>query len=130
MKYIVFDRQGQLVPVIFPELLNHREVAEALKSRISLSRSTVRSAGFVKLTAHETHGGSSTLEVESEPDDTLVIEHYSERVPEMISLEKAANVLAGAIGAGRFLAGTAKNGDTLVDEQLLQQCRETLRGVL
>lgn len=46
---------------------------------------------------------------------------------ELIPLERAAQILAGAIGAARFIAGTVPNGAPIADEDLIDGCRQILR---
>lgn len=76
MKYIMFVRQGQLVPVIFPDFIQHLEVAEALRSHLSLSRSQVVSAGTCEVYCTGTSGQSSTLDVVAQPSDAQTINVY------------------------------------------------------
>lgn len=76
MKYIMFERQGQLVPVIFPDFINHREVANALTGHLTLSRAKPVSAGTCEVYCTSTSGASSTLEVEAKTLDAQTINVY------------------------------------------------------
>jgi len=76
MKYIVFRVHGKLcmdIPVVFPALLVHSSVAEALIPLLReafSAESTPISAGEVSLfDVDECHGQSTTLHLKSRGDD-------------------------------------------------------------
>lgn len=74
MKYVMLKRGDQLIPVIFPDVLVHRDIAKALQGTLALSRSQVVSAGLVDgLLVLGTSGDSKTLGVESRPEDARTI---------------------------------------------------------
>lgn len=73
MKYIMFHRGGQLVPIIFPDILQHREVKNALLETLSLSRATPVSAGMCDIYCLSTEGESSTTDLKSLPGDAQII---------------------------------------------------------
>lgn len=76
MKYIVYEQFGGLeVVILFPQFLEHKDVAYVLTSRTKLV-----SAGFVKLINGEFHvsGKSTSLNLSSRPEDTdLIISHLT-----------------------------------------------------
>jgi hypothetical protein len=76
MKYIMFQRGDQLVPVIFPDFITHREVAKALQSHMTLSRTTIASAGSCEVYCMSTTGESSTLDKPSIAGDAQIISTY------------------------------------------------------
>lgn len=61
MKYIMLRRGEQEVPVIFPEFLNHADVARVMTGVFELSTAKPVSAGTVEVMALATHGKSVTL---------------------------------------------------------------------
>lgn len=84
-KYVMMSRvrgeTEQRVPVIFPEVLNHSDVASALQFRDPYLRGCpVASAGFLNVT-HDgriaCHGRSESLGIGSHPDDARIIETYN-----------------------------------------------------
>jgi hypothetical protein len=72
----MFQRGDQLVPVIFPDFITHREVAKALQSHMTLSRTTIASAGSCEVYCMSTTGESSTLDKPSIAGDAQVISTY------------------------------------------------------
>ncbi len=77
-KYIMFEvgSSGWKVPIIFPDILTHRKVANAMLEalRDEHGRAEVLSAGFCKgVNVSHTGGASETLKVESSLDDTGLI---------------------------------------------------------
>ncbi|EGB8646316.1 hypothetical protein H8N91_001743 [Salmonella enterica] len=82
MKYIILRLDGKIpreVPVIFPDLLVHADVARAMTAMIKEGSSNtnitdvrVVSAGFCN-TAVECHGKSETLNIASRDIDNTVI---------------------------------------------------------
>lgn len=85
MKYVTFEVRLQpdhsiFVPVIFPELLVHAEMAKgviaALNAHYPAATITVASGGFLPSIGfiEETHGESETLAVHSHPADTRLIQ--------------------------------------------------------
>lgn len=77
MKYIMFQQQQgemtKLVPVIFPNDLVHKDVADALQQLV-LKDTAIHSAGFISPLNLKPEGGSETLNIKADPDtDELVI---------------------------------------------------------
>jgi len=74
MKYIMFeDAEGRKMPVIFPELLVHADVAKVIQ-RAMPNPVKIKSAGFVILGADvHTHGESETLGVKGRDIDAAYI---------------------------------------------------------
>lgn len=77
MKYIMFKQeQGEmtkLIPVIFPNDLVHKDVADALQQSV-LANSEIHSAGFISPLNLKPEGKSETLNITADPDtDELVI---------------------------------------------------------
>lgn len=75
MKYVMFRVPGpggidRLVPVLFPDSLVHREVAEALYPVV---KGLPVSAGECVVDVSSTHGRSSTLAMDSREEDADVI---------------------------------------------------------
>lgn len=78
MKYIMFGRSAgehleQRTPIIFPNSLVHADVADALKGLPELTGCTVVSAGEFNALTGETYGGSTSLKVDSRPEDAVTI---------------------------------------------------------
>ncbi|HAT1683685.1 TPA: hypothetical protein I8Y21_004441 [Klebsiella oxytoca] len=82
MKYIILRLDGKLprdVPVIFPELLVHADVAKAMTTMIKEDSDNIHitdirvvSAGFCN-TAVECHGRSESLNIGSRDTDDVII---------------------------------------------------------
>lgn len=75
MKYIVFTKRGRLttihVPVVFPNMLVHADVAKMLTCDIGpLAGYKADSAGECSTFGHDfmCHGESTTLKIKSKPD--------------------------------------------------------------
>jgi len=73
MKYVMFKRGDELIPVMFGNEVSHREVATALKCQMTLCRAEVVSAGFCDLKCTETYGNSDTLGIDAVWEDKDVI---------------------------------------------------------
>lgn len=79
MKYIILEGpQGQKLPVIFPNVLVHKDVAEGViraMGRQPLMGEWFKpiSAGFVNLAVSDAYGESQTLDMKSDPGDRLRI---------------------------------------------------------
>lgn len=73
MKYVIFDFLTSIVPIIFPEQVNHVDIEKMVKSVYPGVKT--KSAGFVKMNGEEAYcyGYSSTLKLKSDPDDKLYI---------------------------------------------------------
>lgn len=80
MKYIIIRIEGRTInrefPILFPSLMVHAEVFQALKCIPQLAHATVVSAGEVSLfgTDLTTDGESETLGLKSRPEDAQAIE--------------------------------------------------------
>lgn len=75
MKYVMFRVKGpggndRLIPVVFPNALVHRDVAEALYPVI---KGLPVSAGECVVLVDSTHGKSDTLSLNANEDDASVI---------------------------------------------------------
>ena len=83
MKYVILERQHgdmvQVIPVIFPNVLAHKDVAEAIAKLVGKDCKAV-SAGDVNVAVHATHGKSSSLKLEGRAGDAALIninDYYS-----------------------------------------------------
>lgn len=83
MKYIMFETEGrglkQYIPIIFPNLLVHEFMADYMRVALAEHDMTCRprSAGEVRFGFTVTCSGrSSTLDLNSHPDDAAIIEHF------------------------------------------------------
>jgi hypothetical protein len=85
MKYIMLKRKiggiAQKVPIIFPDFMVHKHIAQAIKNLPGNPyeiENVVWSAGDITFEADSltTSGSSSTLNISSEPEDAEVIEMY------------------------------------------------------
>jgi hypothetical protein len=80
MKYIMLKRgtgaDEQLVPIMFPDFLNHVDVAKALMATLPLSQATPFSAGSCAILCLSTEGKSTTLGVPARDEDAQVINVY------------------------------------------------------
>jgi hypothetical protein len=83
-KYIILevDRKEaglQRLPIIYPDILVHAHVAEAIMRLPNFvqHKATVASAGEINLTADYCGGGSETLKIEeSDPDDRFLVNSF------------------------------------------------------
>ena len=70
MKYIMFKQEKnglvELIPVLFPNKLVHKDVADALQQDV-LKGCTIHSAGFISPLNLKPEGGSETLGIKSDP---------------------------------------------------------------
>ncbi|QNX16012.1 hypothetical protein IC793_00910 [Acinetobacter seifertii] len=78
MKYIMFKQEREelveLIPVIFPNKLVHKDVADALMQTPPFKDCSVQSAGSISLLNLEANGHSETLNVASNPrTDSFII---------------------------------------------------------
>ncbi|WP_149913514.1 hypothetical protein [Sphingobacterium cavernae] len=80
MKYIIihqesYDDQAVTYPIIFPNELNHSDVADVITSLIRISNKRVEtiSAGFYNVGTGDTYGNSETLGLESRDIDDQII---------------------------------------------------------
>lgn len=83
MKYIVYSNGLYNLPIIFPKLLEHRMVDQAMSSMMAMSsmlavnKMEAVSAGFVILPECTCHGESATMGLKSREADTLIIQMMS-----------------------------------------------------
>lgn len=83
-KFVILEVRSEAgaieVPVIFPAILTHSVVAEAIKCtclRAGRRHTSAVSAGMIDgLTVHNLHGRSETLDIGVRADDVDVIETY------------------------------------------------------
>lgn len=66
-KYVVIEIDDIEYPIIFPELLQHGDVVDGLKSRYPYLN--VVSGGFIDKEYHTAYGESISLKVKSRPDE-------------------------------------------------------------
>jgi hypothetical protein len=76
MKYVMFVRQGQLVPIIFPDFINHIDVVNAASHIFAISTAAPVSAGTCVVYCTSTEGKSTSTELPSKPSDAQVINLY------------------------------------------------------
>jgi hypothetical protein len=79
VKYIILEGpQGQRLPVIFPNVLVHKDVAEGVIRAVGRQPPEGRwfkpvTAGFVNLAVSDAYGESETLNMKSDPGDRVRI---------------------------------------------------------
>lgn len=78
MKYIIFKAEdtGELIPIIFPTIINHKKISEKVKGLLSealLERVLPVSAGYTKITCQETFENSISLNLKSREEDVEII---------------------------------------------------------
>ena len=78
MKYVIIRRHvtgdiWQEVPIIFPEILTHKEVAD---SGTKILSGTVVSAGFCSFLLECAFGKSVSLDIESRKNDLAMMNSY------------------------------------------------------
>lgn len=95
LKYVMFECNGNMLPVLFPELLVHRDVAFGVEKAVAQSRYnplmigsisagfvTVRLEGNQGVANNETllvataYGESESLGLKSEPEDSEIITKF------------------------------------------------------
>lgn len=70
----MFQWGDQKIPILFPDILSHNMVVDALQRRMPLCSAHVVSAGFVTgLQVTGVSGASSSLEIESNEEDVITI---------------------------------------------------------
>lgn len=76
MKYVMFRVQKPVVyyfPIIFPEILTHLGIAEAMKGvQFGVEKLEPVSAGFIDLMTGQCYGESESLGMGVHPDDTSI----------------------------------------------------------
>ena len=68
MKYIIFELDGKEIPVTFPDVLIHSEVAKGVEYAIRRSlgdEARVQSAGIIHMKVEDCWGYSESLKVKS-----------------------------------------------------------------
>lgn len=79
MKYILFQLGDQLIPVLFPDQMVHRDMAHAIQGWpfLRMKDATIVSAGTVSgVTCSMTSDESKTLNVVARDEDATVINTY------------------------------------------------------
>jgi hypothetical protein len=76
MKYVMFVRQGQLVPIIFPDFVNHIDVVNAVSHIFALSTAAPVTAGSCEVYCTSTSGKSTTTGLFASERDAQVINVY------------------------------------------------------
>jgi hypothetical protein len=75
MKYIMFQtKDGRKIPIIFPNLMVHSQVASKLNDLIPDAE--VISAGEISLKVYKCYGHSTTLKVGVKKGDATLIHEY------------------------------------------------------
>ena len=79
MKYIMFKQHigvgvDPKIPIIFPDMMTHKDVAEGLK--ITHPKLELVSAGFYSFTTGKCFGESMSLNVTADPNDEETIAQY------------------------------------------------------
>lgn len=99
MKYIILRRQDQDVPVIFPDFLNHNDVARQMRGVFDLSTPKPVSAGLIDLVALSTSGKSTTLELDARAEDaaTVTLYDYFQGIAGAPDLPKMERVVLTAV---------------------------------
>lgn len=96
MKYIMFEvKSGDIkrkVPIIFPSMLVHSEIAKAL-CKVSGLSSRIVGAGELSIITDGCYGKSTTLKIGCKPNDTKIINNYDyshgmEGALDLIDIEK------------------------------------------
>lgn len=80
MKYIMLANHQVHMPVIFPAILVHSEIATALLvkyDRLRHHEFKIVSAGFIDLWNIRCFGESKTLNIKSRPEDSEIIRNYN-----------------------------------------------------
>ena len=75
MKYVIVNHNGCEVPHMFPDMVEHETFAAM--NPISAGKFTIRYNVEDKLVVH-TYGRSSSLKLESRPEDADIIKHAFE----------------------------------------------------
>jgi hypothetical protein len=76
MKYVMFVRQGQLVPIIFPDFVNHIDIVNAVSHIFALSTAAPVTAGSCVIYCTSTEGKSTSTSLPSKSSDAQVINLY------------------------------------------------------
>lgn len=76
--YIVIDNGRQRLPIIYPDVLVHDEVAAVILvlPNFEKAKSRVVSAGNVRILCEYAGGDSETLNIESDPGDADLINSF------------------------------------------------------
>lgn len=66
LKYVIIEHCGAPGPIVFPEFLDHREIA---------GNNKVSGAGFCKIDGNKVYvwGKSQSLQIESKQDDAILL---------------------------------------------------------
>jgi hypothetical protein len=79
-KYVMFEVNGQKVPIIFPGTLVHADVTRAILGSFTLGEdheaSVVSAGGIPALQVIAVEGRSTTMNIESKPEDASTINTY------------------------------------------------------
>lgn len=77
MKYIMMKSQiggiTRKIPIIFPDILVHQDVAEAIRRLPQMRMSEPDSAGFIQMHNISCHGESETLHITAKDEDSDII---------------------------------------------------------
>lgn len=75
MKYIILSIDGHDCPIIFPDVLKHKEVDTALKELFGNYETL--SAGFTEIDIKYAIGESYTLNLKSRPEDAAIMQRVA-----------------------------------------------------
>ena len=81
MKYIIFKQLNEEFPVLFPSIIKHSDMAEALLKEEVLVPMYLVSAGFIRGRTYDEqgivcYGDSMTLNLPSRPQDTSIVNKF------------------------------------------------------
>lgn len=79
MKYIMMQSGDRKIPIIFPDMLIHQDVFLALKQIPQLENAEVVSAGGITIDVCAVGDDSSSLKVQSKPEDEDIIEFWDQK---------------------------------------------------
>jgi hypothetical protein len=76
MKYIVLDNGERELPIIFPDEMNHIDIATAITNLGDYKSCRLVAGGFITMGTSLCFGASQTLQISSRPEDQALINGY------------------------------------------------------
>ena len=76
MKYIVLDDGERELPIIFPDDMNHIDIATAITNLDEYKSCRLVAGGFIQVGPSLCSGSSKTLAINSRPEDQALINGY------------------------------------------------------
>ena len=76
LKYVMFNDGLKNIPIIFPDIISHKGIADAFMSSKEGKKCIVVSAGFIDVHVMEVSGCSQSLGIYSRPEDERIIRLY------------------------------------------------------